>query len=174
MSRLHYLDEREVRSIIETLTHDLFPETPAFQLAGDEGAGRLDSALAQPQWRHYRTAQQKAAALHFSINKNHPYVDGNKRLAVAAMEWFLFRNSFALMATSEELLDFSLRVADDRLTREESARWVHARALRTTWTEERIHTWFEALTTERLDELVAARTEFLAAVAGLVERGIIK
>ena len=76
MNRLHYLDEHEIRSIAESLTRDLFPGTPAFRLAGAEGAARLESALAQPRWAHHRTAQRKAAALHYSLNKNHPYVDG--------------------------------------------------------------------------------------------------
>ena len=72
MSRLHYLDEGEIHSIVEALTQDQFPGTPAFQLAGAEGVARLESALAQPHWPHHRTAQQKAAALHYSLNKNHP------------------------------------------------------------------------------------------------------
>lgn len=103
--------------IVEALTLDLFPELPAFQLAGAEGRGRLRSALAQPRWEQHRTAQVKAAVLHHRLNKNHPYVDGNKRFAVTAMEWFLFGNHSVLLATNDELVQFSLRVADDRLSR---------------------------------------------------------
>ena len=105
MSRLHYLDEAEVHGIVEVLTLDLFPGTPAFHPAGREGAARLESALAQPLWPHHRTAQQKAAALHYSLNKNHPFVDGSKRMAVTAMAWFLFSNGFLLLATSDQLVD---------------------------------------------------------------------
>ena len=43
-----------------------------------------------------------------SLNKNHPFVDGNKRLAVAATEWFLYRNRFVLVTTNAQLLEFSL------------------------------------------------------------------
>ncbi len=145
MSRLHYLHEDEIRSIVEWLTRDLFPGTPAFQLAGEEGAARLESALAQPRWPHHRTAQRKAAALHYSLNKNHPFVDGNKRFAVTAMEWFLYRNDFVLFATNDRLVDFSLRVADDRLSRDASARWIERRALRATWRGDRLGKWVESL-----------------------------
>lgn len=156
MSRLHYLDEDEIREIVEVLTHDQFPSTPAFTLAGAEGLARLQSALAQPHWPHYRTAQQKAAALHYSLNKNHPYVDGNKRLAVSAMAWFLFRNGFALLTTSDRLVDFALRVADNRLSWNESARWVERRALRATWTTPRIARFFFSLPREDLREVMSA------------------
>ena len=105
---------------------------------------------------YHRTAQRKAAALHHSLNKNHPFVDGNKRLAVAAMEWFLFRNGFALMATNEQVFDFALRVAKDDLSRDESARWIERRALRDTWRAERIFRFFAALSSAELREAMSA------------------
>ena len=67
----------------------LFPDGTAFRVAGARGEALLDSALAQPRWPHYRTAQAKAAALHFSLNKNHAYLDGNKRIAVTGSTGFL-------------------------------------------------------------------------------------
>ena len=53
------------------------------------------------------------------------------------MEWFLWMNNFWILATNDELLDFALAVANDALSREESAQWIVARALRLTWTAER-------------------------------------
>ncbi|MEE8337214.1 MAG: type II toxin-antitoxin system death-on-curing family toxin [Dehalococcoidia bacterium] len=156
MSRLYYLDEDDIHSIVETLTRDLFPGTPAFQLAGERGQGLLESALAQPRWPHHRTAQQKAAALHYSLNKNHPYVDGNKRLAVTATEWFLYRNDFVLFASNDQLMDFALRVADDRLSRTESTRWLNARAVRRTWSDARHARWLESLTPQEDAEVTTA------------------
>ena len=166
MSRLHYLDEDQIHSIVEWLTRDLFPGTPAFQLAGSEGAARLESALAQPRWAHHRTAQQKAAALHYSLNKNHPYVDGNKRLAVAAMEWFLFRNGFVLMATSDRLVDFALLVANDQLSRDASAHWIERRAFRISWTERYFQRWIDSLSPDEYAETKEARDEALASRGG--------
>jgi death-on-curing protein len=118
--------------MVEVLTCDLFPGTPAFQFASEEGRGRLLSALDQPRWPQHRTAQQKAAALHFSLNKNHPYVDGNKRLALIARLALLFLNDFNLVASDAELEAFALGVADDWLTRTESSRFLTARAIRLT------------------------------------------
>ncbi|MCY3656372.1 MAG: type II toxin-antitoxin system death-on-curing family toxin [Chloroflexi bacterium] len=162
MSRLHYLDQRDIHGIVAALTRDLFPDTPAFHLAGREGAALLDSALAQPRLRFHRTAQHKAAALHFSMNKNHAFIDGNKRLAVAAMEWFLYRNRFLLLTTNERLLEFSLQVADGRMSREESARWIESRALRTTWSSERLRKWTSALLDDEYPEVMAATLVALA------------
>ena len=134
-----------MRSIVEVLTTDLFPELPAFRLAGTRGEALLESALAQPRWPQYRTAQSKAAALHFSLNKNHAYIDGNKRIAVTAMEWFLLRNSFQLFASNEELVEFALAVASNETSRDESERWITHRAARWTWPEARWMRWYRAL-----------------------------
>ncbi|MBM4415847.1 MAG: hypothetical protein FJ035_06315 [Chloroflexi bacterium] len=79
------------------------PGLPAFQLAGGEGEGRLRSALGQPRWPHHRGVAAKAAALHYFLNKNRPYVDGNKRFAVTAMLTFLFINDYGLVASDDEL-----------------------------------------------------------------------
>jgi death-on-curing protein len=59
--------------------------------------GALDSALAQPKATFggedlHSTLEDKAAALGFSLAQNHPFVDGNKRVAHAAMETFLMLN----------------------------------------------------------------------------------
>lgn len=145
MSRLYYLDEDDIRTLVESLTRDLFPGTPAFQLAGDAGRGRLLSALAQPQWPNHRTAQTKAAVLHHAINKGHPYVDGNKRLALTAMLSFLYINDFEMIATDSELKQFALGVAEDWLSREESARFIRDRAPRLSWSEERTQRWVDRL-----------------------------
>ena len=164
MSRLHYLDEHEIRSIAESLTRDLFPGTPAFRLAGAEGAARLESALAQPRWPHHRTAQRKAAALHYSLNKNHPFVDGNKRMAVAATDWFLVRNGFWLMTRNDRLVEFALQVADDRLSRDASAHWIERRAFRATWTWGRTKKWVGALAPDEAADVADAVTDIMGAV----------
>lgn len=167
---LHYLSESDIRTLVEGLTADVFPGVPAFQLAGEAGRGRLLSALDQPRWPHHRTAIEKAAALHYSLNKNHPYIDGNKRLAVTAMEYFLLRNGYVLCASEQELVDFALQVADNRMSREASADWLRYRGLRITWSEERARRWLQSLPAEHAAGVAASMrlgsTEgFLAAVA---------
>ena len=44
--------------------------------------GALESALARPQTGYYRDLIEEAAALWESLSQNHPFVDGNKRVAV--------------------------------------------------------------------------------------------
>ncbi len=64
---------------------------------GVRDLGLLESAVAQPKMTFggedlYPTVIDKAAALAFSIIRNHPFVDGNKRTGHAAMETFLISN----------------------------------------------------------------------------------
>jgi death-on-curing protein len=47
----------------------------------------------------YPTIVEKASALGYSIIKNHPFIDGNKRAGHAAMEVFLVLNGFEISAS---------------------------------------------------------------------------
>ena len=76
--------------------------------------------------------------LHYDLNKNHPYVDGNKRLAVTAMEAFLWMNRVHLLATDDELEQFALDVAADRLSRDRSVEFIVRRAFRWEWSDAQV------------------------------------
>ena len=89
----------------------------------------LESALAQPRATFggtdlHPTLVQKAAALGFSLTLNHPFVDGNKRVAHAAMEVFLLLNGIDLNATIDEQERLMLDLADGRITREQLILWL--------------------------------------------------
>jgi death on curing protein len=91
--------------------------------------GALESALAQPRMTFdgqdlYPTLVEKAAALGFSLIKNHPFVDGNKRTAHAAMEIFLVLNGYQIVATVEEQEDIILKVAAGKSSREVFTEWL--------------------------------------------------
>jgi death-on-curing protein len=63
----------------------------------------LESAVAQPEATFgsvdlYPTLAEKAAALCSSLVQGHPFVDGNKRVAHAAMETFLVLNGIEIDA----------------------------------------------------------------------------
>lgn len=73
----------------------------------------------------YPTLVEKAAALGFSLIKNHPFVDGNKRTAHAAMETFLVLNGYQIVATIEEQEDIILKVAAGKSSREVFTEWLH-------------------------------------------------
>ena len=76
----------------------------------------LDSALSAPFQSFdntdvYPSLQQKAARLCFGLVKNHPFVDGNKRIGAHAMLVFLAVNGVELTYTQTELSDIILQVA---------------------------------------------------------------
>ncbi len=81
--------------------------------AGILNLDSLESALAQPQMTFggqelYPTIVEKASILGFCLINNHPFIDGNKRIAHGAMEIFLVLNGFeidALVDEQEKLFD---------------------------------------------------------------------
>lgn len=64
--------------------------------------GALESALIRPQLGYYETLSQQAAALIESLANNHPFIDGNKRIAFFAADVFLRMNGYCLDCDSEE------------------------------------------------------------------------
>ncbi len=96
--------------------------------------GGLESALAQPTMTFdkkelYPTLAEKAAALTFSLAMNHPFVDGNKRVAHAAMEVFLFLNGCEINATVDEQEELFLNLASGKLTRGELSEWIKEKSV---------------------------------------------
>ncbi len=63
---------------------------------GIRDRGGLESALARPQTGYYRDLIQEAAALWESLSQNHPFVDGNKRVAVTVTAAYLKVNGYRL------------------------------------------------------------------------------
>jgi len=96
----------------------------------------LLSSLAQPRMTFegrdlYPSLAEKTAALGFSIVMNHPFLDGNKRTAHAAMEAFLQLNGYELSAAVDEQEKLLLGLAAGRLERDQFAVWItdHVRPL---------------------------------------------
>jgi death-on-curing protein len=91
--------------------------------------GALESALAQPRATFddvelYPTLVEKAAALGFSLIRNHPFVDGNKRIGHAAMEVFLVLNGEQLAASVDDSERVILGVATGTIGRDEFGVWI--------------------------------------------------
>jgi death-on-curing protein len=72
----------------------------------------------------YPTLIEKAAVLGFSLIKNHPFVDGNKRVGHAALEVMLMLNGFELTASKESTEAVVLAVASGTLDRQAWTEWV--------------------------------------------------
>ena len=72
----------------------------------------------------HTTVVDKASALGCSLTLNHPFVDGNKRVAHAAMEVFLLLNGLELVATQDEHERLMLDLAAGHLTRDQLTLWL--------------------------------------------------
>jgi death-on-curing protein len=68
---------------------------------GVRDVGALESALRRPQTGYYDTIIEEAAALLESLVQNHPFVDGNKRVAFAVVDVFLRINGYSIVASSK-------------------------------------------------------------------------
>lgn len=97
------------------LTLDQILRVHAHQIAtyggspGIRDVGLLKSALAMPEAVAFGedlhpTLHEKAAAYLFHLTKNHPFVDGNKRVGLAACLAFLALNGVWVQATEDELV----------------------------------------------------------------------
>ena len=99
--------------------------------AGIRDEGLLDSALAAPFQSFeghtpYPSLQQKAARSGYGLVKDHPFVDGNKRIGAHAMLVFLALNGVELNYTQEELADTFVNLAAGKIGFEELLPWVLA------------------------------------------------
>lgn len=72
----------------------------------------------------------KAAALLDSLIRNHPFIDGNKRTAIAAAAIFLRQNGLHLKADPLELERFTLGAAQAQFTLEEMVTWLQSHTRR--------------------------------------------
>ena len=89
----------------------------------------LDSALENPFQSFageelYPTIQAKAARLGFGLIKDHPMIDGNKRLGIHTMLVFLAVNGIELKYTQKELYETVLSVAAGSLDNEGLLQWI--------------------------------------------------
>lgn len=99
-------------------------------LMGIRDTGALESSLFQPRATFdskelYPTIPAKASSLGFSLIKNHPFTDGNKRIGHAAMETFLVLNGYEINAAVDEQERVILAVASGLIDRQEFTVWLH-------------------------------------------------
>ncbi len=124
----------------EWLDIDIVLDFHAEQLAlfggadGTRDRGLLESALARPRNKFTygeTNIAALAAAYGFGIARNHPFVDGNKRTALAAMIVFLALNKFDLEAPQEAATAIVLGMAAGEVTETVLAGWItdHVKSL---------------------------------------------
>ena len=93
----------------------------------------IASAVSQPRVSvggkdAYPSLIEKAAALGYSLVRNHGFIDGNKRIAHAAMEVFFVMNGMELSASVDEQERFMLALAAGDVSREALIEWLRAHA----------------------------------------------
>jgi death-on-curing protein len=86
----------------------------------------LDSALNYPQATFdqqyvHPDIYHMAAAYAFSLIKNHPFLDGNKRTGILVALLFLAYNDIDLTASQEELYDLTMQIAESKITEDNIA-----------------------------------------------------
>jgi death-on-curing protein len=89
----------------------------------------LESAIAQPKMTFdknelYPSLSDKVAALGFSLIKNHPFIDGNKRICHAAMEVFLVLNGYEIDASVADQEKIINQLATGKMERPELVQWL--------------------------------------------------
>ncbi len=103
--------------------------------AGLRDDGLLESALARPINRRLYDGVEDllelAATYAVGLASNHPFVDGNKRMAFIGMGQFLEDNGIVLTASDDEAIEIMLMVATNRFSIAQLTDWLHTRTLRT-------------------------------------------
>lgn len=74
--------------------------------------GLLESALYRPQTGYYSDLVEMAAALFESLMNNHPFVDGNKRVAFFSTDVFLRMNGYKLLVEPKVAYAFLMELFD--------------------------------------------------------------
>lgn len=98
-------------------------------LHGVRDEHRLLSAIKAPQQKvfgqqQYTSLYEKAAIYLRAIISDHPFSDGNKRTALVMCGIFLVCNGKSMRIEPEELEDFIVRIATERLSIAEISEWL--------------------------------------------------
>jgi death-on-curing protein len=114
------------RLVLDAVHLDQLREHGGLPGVRDEAA--LEAALARPKqkWAYEAEADLAllAAAYGFGLARNHPYRDGNKRVAFLAMATFLGLNGFEIEAPEAEVVAVMVGVAAGHLTERQLADWL--------------------------------------------------
>jgi death on curing protein len=93
--------------------------------------GSLDASVASPKHLFFYGDPQPdisslAAQYAYSITRNHPFCDGNKRVAAVVCELFLELNGFELTASDQEAYLMYMRLANGEMEAEQFSQWIRS------------------------------------------------
>ena len=106
----------EVKRIIQEIKNDLINKKEASDLFGQETGENLKAILGNiyqtfNKKELYPSLEEKAASLLYFIIKDHPFVDGNKRIASFLFIYFLNKNNFLYRNSGEKKINDNALVA---------------------------------------------------------------
>lgn len=101
----------------------------------EAGFGRLESVVAAPHLSAFGVelfadVPSKAAALCYALVRLHPFSDGNKRVALVALDVWLRRNRLTLTATNDQAYQAMMALAAGEMERDALIAWVRQHAIR--------------------------------------------
>ncbi|ABR49493.1 death-on-curing family protein [Alkaliphilus metalliredigens QYMF] len=111
----------------------LYSHDQLIQLYGGSSGIRdiklLESALEQPKATFggtylHDTIFKMAATYGFHLCNNHPFIDGNKRISLVAMDIFLQRNGYEIVATEKETYKTIMQLSTGNLSKEQLTSWL--------------------------------------------------
>jgi death-on-curing family protein len=107
---------REVEFLAFNLAQEMLAFNEPIPDFSTRFAGALESCLAVPFQKFagkspYPTLVAKAAMLFYLMIKNHPFQNGNKRIAMTTLTVFLFKNKKWLNVDSKEFYNLTVWVA---------------------------------------------------------------
>lgn len=109
---INYIDSALMQKMCHPIAVDLFDSfTEPMTKFDDHERALLESALGNPQQKYYPTFVKKAAILYYGLIKNHPFKNGNKRMATATLLTFLFINNLWLKEDDRKIEDYLVTLA---------------------------------------------------------------
>lgn len=122
---INYLTEKQIISI----NYKLILETsPGEQIGVKEPSG-LNMTVERPKQEVfgvevYPTLLLKAANLYRNVVMKHIFFNANKRTAFTCLEIFLYINGVEIKVPTEEGIEFTVKIATDKLEEKEIAEWI--------------------------------------------------
>ncbi len=117
------------RLVVDSIHFDMLATFGGMPGLRDEGA--LESALARPRqhlaYRPDADLASLAASYGYGIARNHPFNDGNKRVAFVVMAVFAGLNGYEIDAPETEVVAYVLDLAAGTLAEDELAEWIRSR-----------------------------------------------